>query len=588
MNKGTQRKLAAIVSADVVGYSRLMGVDETGTLAAMRAHRSELWNPVIEQHGGRVVGTAGDSLLIEYASAVAAVESAITVQRGMIERNADLPEERRMLLRIGVNIGEVVIDGEDIFGDGVNVAARLQVIAESGGIAISSNIHEQVNGKLDVAFIDDGEHEVKNIDRPVHVWRWSPNTKTAADKEGAMDQSLALPDKPSIAVLPFDNMSGDPEQEYFSDGITEDIITALSKFRWFFVTARNSTFTYKGTAIDIKQVGRELGVRYVLEGSVRKAGSRIRITAQLIEAESGNHVWAERYDRKLDDIFELQDEITLTIAAAVAPELASFERERAMHKPTQNLQVWDLFHRGTAQIWHLDEQNLTKGAETMRRALTLDPQFGHAYSFLAFVDFWNVIMSRTPDREQTLQQGMAHARKALSIDPRDYFAHWPLGRLHSVNGDHQIAIRELETSVSINPNFAMGYSGLAAAHLWSGHAKEAIIHADMAIRLSPHDPYKHFIVGAKGLAYGVLGDIDKCIACFEECIQFPAAQFLPFAQLAALYAITDRPVDAAAMLDRARSKNPGLSLQHMKNWLGNADEKSFRFMFEGFRKVGLT
>ncbi len=289
MSVGTQRRLAAIVSTDVVGYSRLMGADEAGTLAAMRSHRAELWNPTIERFGGRVVGTAGDSLLVEFASAVAAVECAIAVQRGMVERNGDQPEEQRMQLRIGVNLGEVVVDGDDIFGDGVNLAARLEALSEPGGIALSGTVHEQVQGKTDVQFTDDGRHEVKNFAKPIQVWRWSP-VGPAAGAEADSDEPLPLPDKPSIAVLPFENMSGDPEQEYFADGIAEDVITALARFRSLFVIARNSSFTYKGRAVDITQIARELGVRYVVEGSVRKAGNRVRINVQLIDATSGGTI----------------------------------------------------------------------------------------------------------------------------------------------------------------------------------------------------------------------------------------------------------------------------------------------------------
>jgi adenylate cyclase len=588
MTEGTQRRLVAIVSADVVGYSRLMGVDEAGTLAAMRAHRTELWNPIIEQYGGRVVGTAGDSLLIEYASAVAAVESSIAVQRGMFERNSEVPEDRHMLLRIGVNIGEVVIDGDDIFGDGVNVAARLQSIANSGGIAISGNIHEQVSGKLEVTFGDDGEHEVKNIGRPVHVWRWSPGAKETTDDAAAADQPLALPDKPSIAVLPFDNMSGDPEQEYFSDGITEDIITALSKFRWFFVTARNSTFVYKGKANDIKQIGRDLGVRYVLEGSVRRAGNRIRITAQLIEAASGNHIWAERYDRDLDDVFELQDEITLTIAAAVEPELAGSERDRALHKPTKDIQVWDLFQRGLAKILQWDETSMAEGVEIMRQVIDQDPEFGAAHAYLAFVDYFDVTFGRGGDRETILKRGMNNAREALRINQQDYVAHFALGRLLNMNGDNRAAMRELETSIAINPSYVHGYLGLAVVNTFTGDPKVAAEYAEYAFRLSPNDPLLWMTMGAKGVAAALLGDIDTAIDNFEQSCRLPNAQIIPFVLLAACYALAGRDSEAAIALDNARQQEAGLTLKQMQDYFGKADHDMFDVFVEALRKTGLS
>ena len=327
-----QRRLAAIVSADVAGYSRLMGEDEAGTLATMKAHRRELWTPITEKYGGRVVGTAGDSILFEFASAVAAVESSVAVQRGMAERNADIPEPRQMLVRIGINIGEVIVDGDDIYGDGVNVAARLQELAEPGGVCISGKVYEEVEGKHDERFEDAGAHEVKNIARPISVWRWAPGAAESVSAAIGSSQVLPLPDKPSIAVLPFENMSGDPEQGYFADGMAEDIITALSHFRWIFVIARNSSFTYKGRAVDVRTVGRELGARYVLEGSVRKGGNRLRINAQLIETETGNHLWAERYDGVLEDVFDLQDRITEGVAGAIEPSLRQAEVERARRK----------------------------------------------------------------------------------------------------------------------------------------------------------------------------------------------------------------------------------------------------------------
>jgi TolB-like protein len=318
-----QRRLAAILLTDMVGYSRLIGLDEEGTIAGQKSHREEIIDPNISGHAGRIVKTTGDGVLVEFPSVVAAVQCAVEVQQAIGGSEADVPEQRRIRYRIGINLGDIVIDGEDILGDGVNVAARLEGLAKPDGICISGNVHDQLAGKMDAAFEDAGEQTVKNIARPVHVWRW----KTDAAKEALPE--IALPDKQSIAVLPFVNMSGDPEQEYFADGMTEDIITGLSRFRSLFVIARNSAFAYKGKSPDVRVVGRELGVRYVLEGSVRRSGTRIRITGQLVDAETGNHLWAKRYDRELADIFAVQDEVTEAIVAAIAPEIDDLERERA-------------------------------------------------------------------------------------------------------------------------------------------------------------------------------------------------------------------------------------------------------------------
>ncbi|HEY1431782.1 MAG TPA: adenylate/guanylate cyclase domain-containing protein, partial [Stellaceae bacterium] len=340
------RRLTAILAADVAGYSRLMGADEEGTHERLKAHLGELVNPKIAEHRGRVVKNTGDGLLAEFTSVVDAVRCAAEVQRGMAERNAGIPPEERIEFRVGINLGDVITEGEDIFGDGVNIAARLEGLAEPGGVLVSNTVHDHVRDRLPFVFEDQGEHQVKNIARPVRVYRVRDRAVPIPEPPPASPQPLPLPDKPSIAVLPFTNMSPDPDQEFFAVGIAEDVITALSRYPSVFVIARNSCFTYKGRAVDVKQVGRELGVRYVLEGSLRKSGTRIRVTAQLVEAEGGKHVWAERYDRDLAEIFAVQDEITEAVTIAIAPAIADAERQRAMRKPPENLDAWGAYQRG--------------------------------------------------------------------------------------------------------------------------------------------------------------------------------------------------------------------------------------------------
>jgi TolB-like protein len=340
-----ERRLTAILAADVAGYSRLMGTDEEGTLTQLKAHRRALVDPKIAEHRGRIFKTTGDGMLVEFASVVDALRCAVEVQGGMIERNKDVPQEKRIEFRMGIHQGDIVVESGDIFGDGVNVAARLERLAEPGGICVSGRVQEDARGKLELAFEDAGEQSLKNIAWPVHLYRVRPSGAAAITRP-----SLPLPDKPSIAVLPFQNMSGDPEQEYFADGIVEEIITALSRFRQLFVIARNSTFTYKGRAVDVKQVGRELGVRYVLEGSVRKAANRVRITGQLVDALTGAHLWADRFDGALGDIFELQDNVTASVVGAIAPKLQEAEIERANRKPTESLDAYDYFLRGMARM----------------------------------------------------------------------------------------------------------------------------------------------------------------------------------------------------------------------------------------------
>jgi len=385
MSEGTQRRLAAIVSADVVGYSRLMGADEAGTHARLKARFSELVEPKIVEHGGRLVKLMGDGLLAEFSSAVDAVNWAVAVQTKIAELNAGASDETRIDYRVGVNLGDIIVDQDDIFGDGVNVAARLQEIAEPGGVCISQKVHVEVHGKLAVEFADGGSQSVKNIAQPIHVWHWQPGGQEAV-QDPAVEQvdALQLPDKPSIAVLPFDNMSGDPEQEYFTDGITEDIITGISKLRWLFVIARNSSFVYKGQGIDVTQVSRELGVRYVLEGSVRRAGNRIRINAQLLDATTGMHVWAERYDRELVDIFDLQDEITANIVTAIGPEVTLAEIERARRKRPENLDAWDQYLRALPLIHQIKKEAIAEAKKQLQLAIKLDPNFVAAHAALAW------------------------------------------------------------------------------------------------------------------------------------------------------------------------------------------------------------
>jgi TolB-like protein len=358
-----ERRLAAILAADVAGYSRLMGMDEEGTLAQLKAHRRALIDPKITEHRGRIVKTTGDGMLVEFASVVDALHCAVEVQRGMAERNTEVPHDKRIELRVGIHQGDVIIEGDDIFGDGVNVAARLESIAEPGGICVSSRVQEDAEGKLKIAFANAGEQQLKNIARPVRVYR----VRLGGATEGQRP-ALPLPAKPSIAVLPFQNMSGDPEQDYFADGIVEDIITALSHFRQLFVIARNSTFTYKGRAVHVKQVSHELGVRYVLEGSVRKAANRVRITGQLIDATTGVHLWADRFDGALENVFDLQDQMTASIVGAIAPKLEQVEIERARRKPTESLDAYDYYLRGTAT---LEQANSNADKELSNQALRL-------------------------------------------------------------------------------------------------------------------------------------------------------------------------------------------------------------------------
>ena len=477
------RRFAAILAADVAGYSRLIGADEGGTLAALKAIRAELIDPTIAAHNGRLVKTTGDGLLVEFSSVVGALQCATEVQTGMVERNATVPADNRIDFRIGVQQGDVIED-DDIFGDAVNVAARLEALAEPGGICVSARVRRDAEGKLNLAFEDMGQQELKNIARPVRVYR------IRADRVGgaivANRPSLALPDMPSIAMLPFTKMSSDPEQEFFADGIAEDVITALSRYPSLFVIARNSSFTYKGPAVDVKHIGHKLGVRYVLEGSLRKAGNRIRVTAQLVEAETGKHVWAERYDRDLADIFAVQDEITEAVTIAIAPAVADAERQRALRKPPANLDAWAAYQRG---LWHMGKANpedYTLAEGLFEKAIELDPNFSGGYRGLAFAQFLgaSVFQLRSLPDAQASAEGLA--RRAIALDGNDAESRAILSQTLSYRGDDEGALAEAERALAISPNLAFAQGRKGVALVFSGQPKAGIAALRAGMRLDPH------------------------------------------------------------------------------------------------------
>jgi adenylate cyclase len=415
------RRLTAILAADVARYSRLMGADEEGTLAQLKAHRSALVDPKIVEHRGRIVNTTGDGLLVEFVSVVDAVRCAVDLQRGMVERNAGVPREKRVEFRVGINVGDIIVDGDNLFGEGVNLAARLEAFAEPGGICVSGRVQEDAQGKVDVVFEDEGERQLKNIERPVRIYRLRPGGRATTARF-----TLPLPDRPSIAVLPFQNMSGDPEQEYFSDGISEDIITALSKLRWFFVMARNSSFIYKGKAVHMRQVADELGVGYVIEGSVRRGGDRVRITAQLNDVATGSHLWAERYDRGLADVFAVQDEITEAIVAAIEPQLYAAESFRARRKPPDSLDAWDLVMRALSHYWRVTRHDNVVAQALLEKAIAIDPTYGQALGVLAASHTFGAHMGWA-DVATTVTVASRAALAAIRADSEDPWAHHALG-----------------------------------------------------------------------------------------------------------------------------------------------------------------
>jgi adenylate cyclase len=583
----TRRRLSAILAADVVGYSRLMRADEEGTLARLKAVRKDLIDPGLAGHGGRIVKLMGDGMLVEFGSVVDAVRSAAEVQTAVATRNSGLPADERIAFRVGVNLGDVVIDGDDIYGDGVNVAARLEALADPGGICISGAVYDQVRDRMDLPFDDMGEQKVKNIDRPVRAWRWLPDGGVAPGDGTPAETPLPLPKKPSIAVLPFDNMSDDPAQEYFADGITEDIITELSKFRTLFVIARNSSFAFKGQALDVKQIGSKLGVRYVVEGSVRRAGNRVRITAQLIDAAEDQHIWAQRYDRDLEDIFAVQDEVTRAVITAIEPQLAISERKRALRKTPESLDAWENYQRG---LWHTfqykpEDRDTTLGF--FRRAIELDPTFASAHAGLGYALYVYIILGVSPDRAADLREAYEVSQTAVRLDEHDPFAWVALTRGHLLQGEHDASIVAADTAISLNPNFALAHFGRAHACWHSGRPGEAIASHDEAMRLSPHDPMMSAYMASKAIALLMLGEYEKAVALSRRSQQQAnAAIFSHLAEISAL-GLLGRRDDARDAITRARQKKPDLSVGYVDEALPITDRQCRDLFLDGLRKAGL-
>jgi len=570
----------------VVGYSRLIRADEEGTIAALKTLRVDLIDPRIAEYNGRIVKLMGDGMLVEFTSVVDAVRAAAETQQAVAKRNAELPEEKRIEFRVGINVGDVVIDGDDIQGDGVNVAARLEGLAEAGGICISDGVYDQVRDRLDLAFEDMGEQEVKNIARPIRVWRWFEAARAGSTVTGS--ELLPFPDKPSIAVLPFTNLSDDPDQEYIADGITEDLITALSKIRWFFVIARNSTFTYKGQAIEVRQVSRELGARYVIEGSIRKGGDRVRISAQLIDATTGRHVWAERYDREIEDIFELQDEMTETIVAAVEPELGAFERDRALRTPPQSLDAWKTYQRGLWHMWSFTEKENAEALPLLQRARELDPNFAAAYAYEGYSHFLNVILGYTETPGESLAAALTAAKKAVTLDDKDPAAYLTMGRVHMMRGEHDTSIADLEMSLRLNPSFAPAYFGLGFALTLAGRFDETLGALDKAVRLNPRDPLLWAIKALRSMTYSLLHRYEAAAESARESIREPrAAGYWPYAVLASALGNLGRIEEARSAIGEALRQKPGLSLSYLEKTLPTKHPGDLQPYLDGLRKAGL-
>jgi len=582
-----KRKLTAILSADVKGYSRLMGADEEATVRTLQAYK-EVMASSIQHHRGRVVGTAGDSVLAEFASVVDAVQCAVEIQQVLRAKNAMLSETRRMEFRIGINLGDVIEEGDTIYGDGVNIAARLEGLAEPGGICISESAYQQIEDKLPLRYDYLGEHEVKNIAKPVRVYRAQIESEAIARKplEVASKEKMAfpLPDKPSIAVLPFVNMSGDPEQEYFSDGITEEIITALSKVPNLFVISHNSTFTYKGKPVKVKQVSEELGVRYVVEGSVRKAGDKVRITAQLIDALSGHHLWAERYDRDLKDVFALQDEITMKVITALQVELTTGEMAGRIAKGTRNLDAFIKYMVAFELFNRLTKEGNAQARKILEEAIALDPEYSRLYMGLAITHIYDVWFGTTESPEQSLARAFELAQKAISLDDSNAAAYSVLGQVYAMKRQYDQAIAECERAVSLDPNSAENLMRLGTVLNYAGRAEEAIPYLQNAIRLNPLPTANYFVQLA--FAYRESREYEKAIEAAKKALQREPNTQSPYIHMTISYIRLGREEEARASAAEILRINPRFSLERYAKILPFSQPVADRVV-EDLRKAGL-
>jgi TolB-like protein/class 3 adenylate cyclase len=590
------RKLAAIVAADVVGYSRLVGLDEEGTVARLQALRRELIDPSIVTHRGRIVKTTGDGILIEFASVVDAVRCAVEVQRTMAERNSGsgVPQDKWIEFRVGINVGDIVVDGDDILGDGVNIAARLEGISDPGGICLSEDAYRQVRGKKEAEFSDQGERQLKNIAYPVRVFAWAQENRPIISKRLEAPEPAPTP-RLSIVVLPFVNLNGDPHQEYFADAITEDVTTELSRISGSFVIARNSAFTYKGRAVDVKSVGRELGVRYVLEGSVRRGGDRVRVTGQLIDAESGAHIWSDRFDYEVVELSELQDEITARLARALDLQLIEAESRRVRTRPATTLDALDISMQGRAILNRPhSKQNDAEARELFHKALRLESENVEALVGLARCNLVDVSIMWTKDRALLLAEAEEALSKALSVSPEYAWAWHHQGLLGMFQRRIPEALIAFDTAIALNPNLAVAHANMGEAKRRRGRPEETFAHVEKAIRLSPRDPYIGMWLFFSGAAHFNLGHYGNAIQELRRSIQASpmAGPTYAYTYLAAALVFEGRDAEAKTAVSDCLKINPSFTVAKYREQIElNTDSTAYLKMserlFEGLRKAGM-
>jgi adenylate cyclase len=587
-----QRRLAAIVCADVVGYSRLVGNDEADTLSRLRSLRVELIDSTIAEHGGRIVKTTGDGLLVEFGSVVDAVRCAVAVQRKMADHEASQSEDRRIDLRVGIHMGDIVIDADDILGDGVNVAARLEGLAEAGGICVSGRVQEDLAGKLDIELRDGGEQRLKNIARPVRVWRWSPG-RTASTASATLAETaqgaLPLPDKPSLAVLPFDNMSGDPEQVYFADGLAEDLITGLSRVSWLFVIARNSSFIFRGEKLDVRSIGERLGVRYLVEGSVRRAGQRLRLTVQLIEAATSSHLWADRFDGSLEDVFDFQDRTVASLVGTIEPKLMAAEIARSRRKRPDNLDAFDLFLQALPKVAAMSARSTNEAIELLDRAIDLSPDYAQALAYAAICRALRPVQGQSPDDVRDIREAAELARRALDSDPANPIALRTVGFITVVSHrDYQAGWDLVDRSLAINPNDAMSWATRGFISTWAGETEAATAEFENALRLSPLDPQWSGTI-KQGMASALCrgGRPEEALPWARKAVQERPDWVMTHHSLIAALWLSGRHAEAKRASETFVKLFPGFSLRRTRETSpirGTSEQERY---FDALREAGL-
>jgi TolB-like protein/class 3 adenylate cyclase len=582
-NTKSEHRLAAIMATDVVGYSTLMQSDEAKALSTLATIR-QITTEQLKQHRGRIANTAGDSVLAEFGSAVEAVRCALALQQELSSRT----QGAELQVRIGIHLGDVVDKAGDLFGTAVNVAARLEGIAQPGGIVVSAAVRDAIAGKLPAAFADLGPQALKNIDGPLLAFALLPKARSVSPSPFGSGTALLLPNKPSIAVLPFENLSGDREQEYFADGMVEEIITALSRFRGLFVIARNSSFAYKGRAVDVKQIGRELGVRYILEGSVRKAGSRVRITGQLIDTATGAHLWADRFDGSLEDIFDLQDQVTASVVGAIAPKLEQAEIERAKRKPTENLDAYDYYLRGLAGVHKWTKESLAEALTNFYRAIELDPGFAAAYGMASRVYVLRRGGGWMADRKSEVAEAGRLARVAAELGKDDAVALFTAAvALTFVVGDHDEGKALADRAVALNPNYAWGWLGCGWVRVWRGEPEAAVDCVGRALRLSPTDPHSHGMYSAMAFAHFFSGHHSEAASWAEMAVRERRNILVNLSIAAATRAFTGQLEEAARAVALIGAVDPSLRLSNLKDLFPIRRTEDYAKWEEGLRLAGL-